>query len=154
MSNRSWKIYLSGETHSGWREEIKDAIDQSGLSITCYEPQTHHGKSDKCAATILEREDERFWYDHSSAKLNSIRNMSLIKDSDLVIVKFGEKYKQWNAAFDAGICEALAKKYIVIHPDEFTHALKEVDSGASLVCNSSQQAVDALKYIVAGELDL
>ena len=95
-----------------------------------------------------ERQRENaFWKDHKSAKINSIRIVSGIKTADLVVVKFGEKYRQWNAAFDAGFCAALGKPYIVIHPKEFTHALKEVDASAKATAENEMQVVENLAYL-------
>jgi YtoQ family protein len=68
------------------------------------------------------------------------------------VVKFGEKYKQWNAAFDAGFASALNKSMIVIHNDDHQHALKEVDAAASAVAKDQHQVVRILKYIINGNL--
>ena len=84
--------------------------------------------------------------------MNSIKTKKSILDSDLVIVKFGDKYKQWNAAFDAGYAAALNKSIIVIHDDENQHALKEVDAAASAVAKDHAQVVRILKYVVEGSL--
>ena len=75
-----------------------------------------------------------------------------IKDSDVVVVKFGEKYKQWNSAFDAGYASALNKSIIVIHGNEHQHALKEVDASASAVAKDQHQVVKILKYLLDGSL--
>ena len=139
-------IYLSGEIHSNWREEIIDGCDSKNLPIEFLTPVTVHETSDEVGSTILGSEQEKFWQDHKAAKINSIRTKTGIQKADIVIIKFGEKYRQWNAAFDAGQAAALGKPYIIIHPDEFIHALKEVDAQAMAVANNPSQVVEILNY--------
>ena len=98
-------------------------------------------------------EDKNFWKDNKGANINSIRTKKAIKDSDVVVVKFGEKYKQWNAAFDAGYASALNKSIIIIHSDDHQHALKEVDAAASAVVSNNEQVVRILKYVQDGSLE-
>jgi len=137
-------VYLSGEIHSSWRNDI---IEQSQhLPIDFLTPVTEHEASDDVGA-ILGKETDKFWYDHKSAKINAIRIKSGIQKADIAIIKFGEKYRQWNAAFDAGQAAALGKSYIVIHPDEYIHALKEVDAQAMAVAKSTQQVIEILNYL-------
>ena len=125
----SYHIYLSGEIHSTWREEIKRSTDALGLDITFLSPVTDHDASD-AAGDHLGLEPDSFWRDHKSSKVNQIRTKSLIKKADLVVIRFGEKYKQWNAAFDAGYCAALGTPYITLHASDIIHPLKEVDASA------------------------
>jgi len=140
-------VYLSGEIHSDWREEIKKAVEQKGLAIDFFEPVTDHSASDNIGIDALGDEDKSFWKDHKAAKINSIRIKNGIESADIVIVKFGEKYRQWNAAFDAGYAAALGKPYIVIHPEDFTHALKEVDAQAMAVAENENQVIEILEYL-------
>ena len=114
-----YKVYLSGEIHSDWREEIIAAAKQSYLPITFATPVVTHDASDNVGVNILGPEENNFWKDHKAAKINAIRIKNGIEKADLVIIKFGDKYRQWNAAFDAGQAAALSKPYIVIHPEEF-----------------------------------
>ena len=146
------KIYLAGEIHTNWREEIIELSKQEKLDVTFTSPVTDHESSDNCGVEILGEEDKSFWKDSKGAKINSIKTKKSIKDSDVVIVKFGEKYKQWNAAFDAGYASALNKSIIVIHNEENQHALKEVDASASAVAKDQHQVVRILKYITEGSL--
>ena len=139
-------VYLSGEIHSNWREEIITGCKVNNLPIEFLTPVTVHEASDDVGATILGSEREKFWNDHKAAKINSIRTKTGIQKADIIIIKFGEKYRQWNAAFDAGQAAALGKPYIVIHPDEFIHALKEVDAQAMAVVKNSSQVVEILSY--------
>jgi len=145
-------VYLSGEIHSNWREEIIQLCKKEDLSIVFSSPNTDHESSDNCGVEILGAEESNFWKDNKGASINSIKTKKAIKDSDVVIVKFGDKYKQWNAAFDAGYASALNKSTIVIHNDEHQHALKEVDASASAVAKDQHQVVRILKYILNGSL--
>jgi YtoQ family protein len=145
-------VYLSGEIHSNWREEIIQLCKKEDLSIVFSSPNTDHESSDNCGVEILGAEESNFWKDNKGASINSIKTKKAIKDSDVVIVKFGDKYKQWNAAFDAGYASALNKSTIVIHNDEHQHALKEVDASASAVAKDQHQVVRILKYILDGSL--
>jgi len=148
----TWSIYLSGEIHSDWREEISEEIIAKHLAINILFPVTNHSASDNCGVHILGKEENTFWKDHKGAKLNLIRTKTLIETADIVIVKFGEKYRQWNAAFDAGYASALNKSIIVIHSNEHQHALKEVDASASAVAKDQHQVVKILKYLLDGSL--
>ena len=145
-------VYLSGEIHSNWREEIIQLCNKEDLSIEFSSPNTNHESSDNCGVEILGAEEKKFWKDNKGASINSIKTKKSIKDSDVVVVKFGEKYKQWNAAFDAGYASALNKSIIVIHGDEHQHALKEVDASASAVAKDQYQVVKILKYLLDGSL--
>ena len=146
------KVYLAGEIHSDQREEIIDSCKKEKLDIQFLSPVTDHQSSDDCGVEILGPEEKNFWKDRKGANINSIRTKKSIQDSDVIIVKFGEKYKQWNAAFDAGYAAALNKSIIVIHNDDHQHALKEVDAAASAVANDQKQAVRILKYVLQGSL--
>ena len=140
------KVYLSGEIHSNWRESIVKGCKEKELNIEFLAPENIHEMSDD-AGDVLGAEPNKFWKDHKSAKINSIRISNGIKSADLVVVKFGEKYRQWNAAFDAGYCAALGKPYIVLHPEEFNHALKEVDAAAKATASNEEQVVEILSYL-------
>ena len=146
-------IYLSGEIHSDWRQEIIKLCNKENLEISFSSPITNHEASDNCGVEILGNEEKNFWKDNKGANINSIKTRKSIKDCDIVVVKFGEKYKQWNAAFDAGYAAALNKSIIVIHNDEHQHALKEVDAAAAAVAKDQHQVVRILKYILKESLD-
>ena len=146
-------IYLSGEIHSDWRQEIINLCNKENLEISFSSPITNHEASDNCGVQILGNEEKNFWKDNKGANINSIKTRKSIKDCDIVVVKFGEKYKQWNAAFDAGYAAALNKSIIVIHNDEHQHALKEVDAAAAAVAKDQHQVVRILKYILQESLD-
>ena len=145
-------VYLAGEIHSNWREEIIQLCQKEKLDVQFSSPVTNHENSDNCGVEILGDEEKNFWKDSKGANINSIRTKKSIQDCDVVIVKFGEKYKQWNAAFDAGYAAALNKSIIVIHNEEHQHALKEVDASAAAVAKDQNQAFRILKYILEGSL--
>jgi YtoQ family protein len=151
-STVTWTVYLSGEIHTDWRDRIANGIATAGLPVSLVGPVTHHEASDDCGVAILGAEPNKFWHDHKGAQMNAIRTRTLIEKADVVVVRFGEKYKQWNAAFDAGYAAALGKPLIVMHQDEHAHALKEVDAAALAVTKTPDQVVDILRYVIKGEL--
>ena len=146
------EVYLSGEIHTDWREKIQSGASDLNLSVKFHSPVTDHDSSDDCGVVILGHEKSPFWKDHKGAKLNAIRTRTLIERSDLVIVRFGDQYKQWNAAFDAGYAAALGKAIIVLHDPNLTHPLKEVDAAALAVAESPEQVVKILAYVLFGAL--
>ena len=144
------KIYLSGEIHTDWRERI--VAGAAGMDVEFAGPVTDHAASDDCGVAILGAEENKFWHDHKGAKLNAIRTRRGIEGADVVVVRFGEKYKQWNAAFDAGYAAALGKAIVVLSPPEHQHALKEVHAAALAVAEEPEQVVDILRYVLTGAL--
>ena len=144
------RIYLSGEIHTDWRNEIIAACGDLNLAFNG--PVTDHAASDDCGVEILGAEPNKFWHDRKGAQLNAIRTRTGIEQADVVVVRFGEKYKQWNAAFDAGYAAALGKPLIVMHQDAHQHALKEVDAAALVVAQTPLQVADALRYVMTGAL--
>ena len=143
------KVYLSGEIHTAWREEIAEGIKAAGLDVQLSAPVTNHAASDDCGVKILGPEEDDFWKDHKGAKLNAIRTRKAIREADVVVVRFGEKYRQWNAAFDAGYASALGKSIIILHDPSLTHALKEVDAAANAVAQTPAQVVEILQYVMS-----
>ena len=147
-----WNVYLSGEIHTNWRDEIQEKCIKLNLPIIFESPITDHNLSDNCGSEILGLESKKFWHDHKSAKINAIKTRSAIERANIVIVRFGEKYKQWNAAFDAGFASALSKPLIIIHNDEHQHALKEVDAAALAVTKNVDEVIQILNYTINGTL--
>jgi len=152
MTHDNWTVYLSGEIHTDWRERIADGITEAKLPVTLLAPVTDHSSSDDCGVNILGEEDSGFWKDHKGAKVNAIRTRNMIEKSDLVVVRFGDKYKQWNAAFDAGFAAALGRPIITLHDPDLTHPLKEVDGAALAVAQTPEQVVRLLTYVIDGTL--
>jgi YtoQ family protein len=143
-------VYLSGEIHTDWRDQI--VAGAKGLDVTFSSPVTDHEASDDCGVAILGAEPDKFWHDHKGAKLNAIRTRKGIEEADVVVVRFGEKYRQWNAAFDAGYAAALGKSLIVLQMPEHDHALKEVNAAALAMAREPAQVVDILRYVLTGKL--
>ena len=143
-------VYLSGEIHTDWRDQIVSGAND--LNVIFTGPVTDHEASDDCGVAIMGPEVKKFWHDNKGARLNAIRTRKGIEDADIVVVRFGEKYKQWNAAFDAGYAAALGKSLVVMHGAEHQHALKEVDAAALAVVESPNQVVEILNYVLNGTL--
>ncbi|MCP4317641.1 MAG: YtoQ family protein [Hyphomicrobiales bacterium] len=149
---RTWNVYLSGEIHTDWREQIEAGVIAANLPVTFSAPVTHHEASDDCGVSILGAESDKYWHDLKGAQVNAIRTRTLIADADVVVVRFGDKYKQWNAAFDAGYASALGKSLIVMHGPDHQHPLKEVDAAALAVVETPDQIVRILDYVINGNL--
>ena len=143
----NYTIYLAGEIHSNWRSELARQVSATQLPISFLGPVTDHAASDDRGAEILGAEPNPFWHDRKGAGLNALRTRSMLAQADLVIVRFTEKYRQWNAAFDAGMAVAMQKPLLVIHPPELQHALKEIDAAACAVAETTEQVVEILTYI-------
>ena len=143
-------LYLSGEIHTDWRDQI--IAGTKGMDVHFTSPVTDHAASDDCGVAILGSETDKFWHDHKGAKINATRTRKAIAEADIVVVRFGDKYKQWNAAFDAGYAAALGKSIIVMHGADHQHALKEVDAAALAVVETPDQVADILRYVIDGTL--
>ena len=143
-----WNIYLSGEIHSDWREKIIAGCEAHNLEINFSSAVTNHEASD-AAGDVLGKDENNFWRDHKSAKINAIRIKTMLEQCDLAVVRFGDKYKQWNAAFDAGYCAALGTPYITLHDEDLIHPLKEVDGSAMAWATTPEQVVEILKYTIS-----
>jgi YtoQ family protein len=147
---RTWRVYLSGEIHSDWRERIARQVAESELPVELLAPVTDHGASDDVGVAILGPEQDGFWKDHKGAGVNAVRTQTLLRCADVVVVRFGDKYRQWNAAFEAGYAAALGKPLITLHDEDLTHALKEVDRAAMATAKTPEQVVEILRYAVTG----
>jgi YtoQ family protein len=152
QTDKTWTIYLSGEIHTDWRQRIESGSAGLDLPVRFTAPVTDHAASDDCGVAILGPEERKFWHDRKGAGVNSIRTRTLLAEADLVVVRFGEQYKQWNAAFDAGQASALGKALVILHSPEHGHALKEVDAAADAVAETPEQVVAILRYVIRGEL--
>lgn len=152
MAEQGWTVFLSGEIHTDWRQRIIAGAGKAGLAMTFLSPVTDHEASDDCGVAILGPEAEAFWKDHKGASLNAIRTGTLIRRADIVVVRFGDQYRQWNAAFDAGVAAALGKPLITLHDAALNHPLKEVDAAALAIAATPEQVVRLLAYVATGEL--
>jgi YtoQ family protein len=147
-----WEVYLAGEIHTDWRERIQAGARDAGLDVTFTAPVTDHAASDDGGVAILGAQDEPFWKDHVGAGVNAIRTRTLIERADVVVVRFAEQYRQWNAAFDAGFAAALGKPLITLHHEQHDHPLKEVDRAALAIAREPEQVVGVLRYVLQGSL--
>ena len=147
-----WTVYLSGEIHTNWRDEIAAGAKAADLPTSFTHPVTNHPASDDCGVAILGAEDNKFWHDRKGAQVNAIRTGTLINKADIVVVRFDDKYEQWNAAFDAGYASAVGKPLIVMHGPDIVHPLKEVDAAALAVTETPAQVVEILNYVINGQL--
>ena len=145
----TWKVYLSGEIHSDWRQRIAEGAREAGLPVELLAPVTDHEASDDVGASILGEEQDQFWRDHKGAGVNAVRTQTLLRSADVVVVRFGDKYRQWNAAFEAGYAAALGKPIVTLHDSELTHALKEVDRAAMATAETPEQVVEILRYAIS-----
>ena len=152
MNDANWTVYLSGEIHTDWREQIIEGAAAKALPVEFLSPVTVHEDSDDCGAVILGEEQNPFWRDHKGAKVNAIRTRTLLQRADIVVVRFGEKYRQWNAAFDAGFAAAMGTPLITLRDDALTHAMKEIDGAALATATDPGQVVKLLEYVIAGQL--
>jgi len=148
----NWTVYLSGEIHTDWREVIRAGAEARGLPLRFSSPVTDHDASDDCGVAILGAEENKFWHDRKGAGINAIRTRTLIGQADVVVVRFGDRYKQWNAAFEAGFAAALGKPLVILHPPGHAHALKEIDAAAQAVAETPEQVVEILDYVINGTL--
>ncbi len=146
----NWTVYLSGEIHSDWREKIMQGARENLLPVEFTSAVTDHEASD-AAGDVLGDESDSYWRDHKSSKVNAIRSKTLIEQCDLAVVRFGDKYKQWNAAFEAGFCAALGKPYITLHDEDIIHPLKEVDAAAMAWAKTPDEVVEVLKYVTTAK---
>jgi len=146
----NWTVYLSGEIHTDWRQQIKKGCEALNLSVEFTSAVTNHEASDG-AGDVLGAEENQFWRDHKSAKVNAIRTKNLIEHCDIAVVRFGDKYKQWNAAFDTGYCAALDTPYITLHDEDIIHPLKEVDAAAMAWAKTPEQVIEILQYVINKE---
>jgi YtoQ family protein len=145
----TWNVYLSGEIHSDWRERIADGIRDAGLDVNLLAPVTDHSASDDVGVDVLGPEQSGFWKDRKGAGVNAVRTQTLLRNADVVVVRFGDKYRQWNAAFEAGYAAALGKPIVTLHEEGLTHALKEVDRAAMATAGTPEQVVEILRYVTA-----
>lgn len=143
----TWNVYLSGEIHTDWRQQIISGAESLNLPVVFTSAVTNHEASD-AAGDLLGAEENNFWRDHKSAKVNALRTKNLIEKCDIAVVRFGDKFKQWNAAFDAGCCATLGKPYITLHDEDIVHPLKEVDAVAMAWAQTTDQVVEMLAYVI------
>ncbi|ABV63290.1 MULTISPECIES: YtoQ family protein [Bacillus] len=140
-------VYLAGEIHSQWRDEIKEKSQSLKLPVTFVGPMENHDRSDHIGEDILGEQPNAIFKDDAASDLNNFRTEILLNKSDIVIARFGEKYKQWNTAMDASAAIAKGKPLILIRPKELHHPLKELSNKANITVETVNQAIKALSYV-------
>ncbi|WP_096189776.1 YtoQ family protein [Evansella halocellulosilytica] len=144
-------VYLAGQIHDDWREEVKEKAKANNLPLNFVGPMENHDRSDNIGEEILGTQPDKIFKDEAASKFNNLRTQVLLSKSDVVIALFGEKYKQWNSAMDASTAIALNKPLILIRPEELHHPLKEISEKAQVTVETVDQALKALAYIFEGK---
>lgn len=140
-------VYLAGEIHTTWREEIRQKAKERQLPIQFTGPMENHDRSDHIGEEILGVQPTKIAKDEAASSINNLRTQLLMGKADVVIAFFGEQYKQWNSAMDAATAITLQKPVILIRDESLHHALKELSNKAQVVVETPEQALQALAYI-------
>lgn len=140
-------VYLAGQIHDNWREELKEQVMRADLPFEFVAPQTNHDLSDAIGEQILGEQPGKFYRDDAASAINNFRTEVLMQKADIVIALFGDKYRQWNTAMDASTAINLNKPLIIIRPEELIHALKELSNKANVTVETIEQAVAVLNYL-------
>lgn len=140
-------VYLAGQIHDDWREELKVEAQKRDLPLTFVGPQTDHDRSDQVGEEIIGKQPGDYYRDDAASAVNNFRTEVLMCKADVVIGLFGEKYKQWNTAMDVSAAVTLNKPTIIIRPDSLIHPLKELSNKANVTVETIEQALDVLAYI-------
>lgn len=140
-------VYLAGQIHDDWRDQVKEKASKKNLPLTFVGPQTNHDRSDNVGEDIIGDQPGKYYKDDAASSINNFRTQVLMQKSDVVIALFGEQYKQWNTAMDASTAITLNKPTIIIRPESLIHPLKELSNKASVTVETVEQALDILAYI-------
>ncbi|CEG29368.1 YtoQ family protein [Bacillus sp. B-jedd] len=140
-------VYLAGQIHDDWREEVEKKARERDLPLVFVRPQTNHDRSDDIGEAILGKQPGNYYKDDAASDINNFRTQVLLQKADIVIALFGEKYKQWNTAMDASMAIAMNKPTILIRPESLIHPLKELSNRANVTVETVDQAVEVLCYV-------
>lgn len=140
-------VYLAGQIHDDWREEVARKAKEKNLPLHFVGPQTNHDRSDNIGEEILGKQPSNLYKDDAASDINNFRTQVLMQKADIVIALFGEKYKQWNTAMDASTAIAMNKPTIIIRPESLIHPLKELSNKANVTVKTVDQAIDVISYI-------
>lgn len=140
-------IYLAGEIHSDWRDELQAKAKEKALPLQFVGPQTDHALSDDIGEIILGKQPGNLYKDAAASSINNFRTAVLMEKADAVIALFGEKYRQWNTAMDAATAIEKGKPLIIVRPESLIHPLKELSGKANVTVETVEQAVQALEYV-------
>jgi len=141
-------VYLAGQIHDDWRDQLRQQAEARGIAVDFVGPQDEHDLSDGIGEQILGEQESARWRDELASQVNNLRTRILMQRADAVVAQFGEKFRQWNAAMDAGIAIALGKPLIVVRDPSLHHALKEVSQRAQMTVDQPEQVLDALEYVL------
>ena len=140
-------IYLAGEVHSAWRDDLRNLMSDRDLPVRFVGPQEEHDRSDDVGEDILGPQPSARFRDFAGASVNTLRTRVLLRQSDLAVAFFGDKYRQWNTAADAGAAVAVGIPLLLVRSPDLIHALKEVDAMATVTVETLEQAAEAIAYI-------
>ncbi len=141
-------VYLAGQIHDDWRDRLRQQAEARGIAVDFVGPQDEHDLSDGIGEQILGEQESARWRDELASQANNLRTRILMQRADAVVAQFGEKFRQWNAAMDAGIAIALGKPLIVVRDPSLHHALKELSQRAQMTVDEPEQVLDALEYVL------
>lgn len=144
-------VYLAGQIHDGWRDNLRNKAETMKLTIDFVGPMEVHERSDNIGEEIFGQQPNPVLKDEAASAINNLRTKVLLNKADIVVALFGESYKQWNTAVDAGEAVAQGKPLILIRPENLHHALKELSNRAQVVVETEEQALQAIKYIFETE---
>jgi len=140
-------VYLAGQIHDDWRQQVEQKAKDKELPLTFVAPQTNHDRSDDIGEAVLGKQPSTLHRDDAASAINNFRTQVLIQKADIVIALFGEEYRQWNTAMDASAAISMHKPTIIIRPESLIHPLKELSNKANVTVETVDQALDVLHYI-------
>ncbi len=140
-------IYLAGEIHSDWRVALRAELERRDLPVEFVGPQEVHDRSDSVGEDVLGEQPGNRYRDLVGAGINTLRTRVLMRRADVVVAYFGERFKQWNTAADAGAAVASGIPLILVRDSDLSHALKEIDAMASATVESLDQVAEVIAYI-------
>lgn len=140
-------VYLAGQIHDDWRDQLDKKATEKNLPLTFVSPQTNHDRSDNIGVDILGEQPNALYKDHTASEINNFRTQVLMQKSDVVIALFGEEYRQWNTAMDASTAITMNKPLIIIRPESLIHPLKELSNRANVTVETIDQALEVLQYL-------
>ena len=145
--NMKLTVYLAGEIHTDWRNELQEKAEKAKLPLTFVSPQTNHDRSDNIGEEVLGKQPGNLYKDNAASDINNFRTSVTMQKADVVIALFGEQYRQWNTAMDASTAISLSKPTIIIRPESLIHPLKELSNKANVTVETVDQAIQVLQYI-------
>ncbi len=107
---------------------------------------TDHEASGDCGVTLLGPDTSKFWYNQKCAKPSANRTRHAIGAADIVVLRFSENSKQYNAALDAGPATTLGKSLIGMRRARHEHALKEINTAAAAMVTNAEKVTQTLRY--------